>query len=284
MKNTEAEFLQCYSEYQNIPSNIYLINFYDLPFEAFVQEYNLRLYSSELWCDKNYQTLSEKELHLIQEVAENLFRKNILDKKMESLLLNLDIEYFIESNVISSEQYEALKEKKNLNPTEEEMLNDYKVYLILDDVGDIEQKVNQFLGSFRSKYNFLSHKLEMLGYYMYYSEGIQIEKIAIEPEELSFSNSGKVMSTARSKFIMINELKIIDFLKDKHPDLPDSSIHKILTDITGDNQQPVYSAFNGRTFNPGSHNNPYRDPGENRPNPVEIIRNRLRGYGINIDN
>ena len=92
--------------------------------------------------------MSEKELHLIQEVAENLFRKNILDKKMGDLLLNLDLEYFTESNVISDEEYETLLKKKKLTNSEEEELNDYRVFSILDRLENVEHKLDMNRASF----------------------------------------------------------------------------------------------------------------------------------------
>ena len=94
----------------------------------------------------------------------------------------------------------------------------------------------------------------------------------------------KKMDGGRYKFIMLNELGIIDFLQNKLENLSsETKLANILKDITGTHQQHHLNGYNNKEWNPQGHNNPYREPKEGRENPVDFVKNRLRGHGVKLE-
>jgi hypothetical protein len=87
------------------------------------------------------------------------------------------------------------------------------------------------------------------------------------------------MDSGRARYIMLNELGVVDFLKEKFDYLPSElKLAKILSDITGKTQQDCLNSHKSN-----GPKNPYREPAEGRDNPVEFVKNRLRAYGVKLD-
>lgn len=87
------------------------------------------------------------------------------------------------------------------------------------------------------------------------------------------------MNSGRARYIMLYELGVIEFLKEKLDYLPSEvRLAKILTDITGKGQQDCLNSHKS-----DGPLNPYREPAKGRANPVEFVKNRLRAYGVKLD-
>jgi hypothetical protein len=99
------------------------------------------------------------------------------------------------------------------------------------------------------------------------------------------SQPDKKMDRSRYKFIMLNELGIIDFLQNKLEYLSsETKLADILKDITSTHQQHHLNAYKHRKNRKiESNNDPYKKPAEGRENPVEFVKNRLRAYGVILD-
>lgn len=95
----------------------------------------------------------------------------------------------------------------------------------------------------------------------------------------------KKMDRSRYKFIMLNELGVIDFLQNKLEYLSsETKLADILKDITSTHQQHHLNAYKHRKNRKiESNNDPYKKPAEGRENPVEFVKNRLRAYGVKLD-
>lgn len=285
MKKIEKNLMEGFWEYNVLPPLILSKDFFDSNSKTFIVEYEAELIKYIEWersLDRiESDNIVDQEYIYIEETAKYLIRKNEINLKVRREKFQALIDTFVAKRKISKELVLSILEKENLTESDDEILTAF------DDFGskfkdDAKIKtINIEVEAFNEKMHYLSLRARGLGFNTNFSEGVQFNEIKKEQtEEFLELSSKRVMDSARAKFIMLNELGIVDFLQDKLGYLPsESKLAKILSDITGEHQQHCLNGYKNKE----SRNNPYREPKEGRENPVEIVKNRLRGYGVQLD-
>lgn len=226
------------------------------------------------------------EKKFIEAVGQYITNQNNVNKIIESEKTNEKLEKFSKLSNLPIQQIIKSYLHKNPNEDQKKIASDYLNFTTDYDLEDKNWNLrNTQILDFNSKIDFLILKSRKLSFVPSFLEGVKfnppIEEEYQDPLNLS---DEKTMRTARAKFIMLKELGVIDFLKDRLVNMPnESAIWKILSDITGMNQQHIWAGYKAWMSGSDTNNNPYREPKEGRNNPVDIVRNRLINYGVKLE-
>jgi hypothetical protein len=155
-----------------------------------------------------------------------------------------------------------------------QLIQDLEGEILFDPSEEIENRINYFKGELEG-INSMRPGLEdennefSIEKHQNMFKGIAEENWVLEDK----------MNSGRARYIMLYELGVIDFLKEKFDYLhSELSLAKILSDITGKGQQDCLNSHKS-----DGPKNPYREPAKGRANPVEFVKNRLRAYGVKLD-
>lgn len=226
----------------------------------------------------NFSTdIIEQEISFIEDVAKYLIHK----KRSNLRLRNINIEKYISDNNDLNPNLIDLYNQENRSKEDDEILTSRYIDH-LKSHGDISSYCENYINElkfFKNKIRFLKFKAEKLNYKLSISNGVETSKI----DETVTNNLPDLESeeeiTKREKFLILNELEIIDVLMEKLPSKNnDAPIVKVLRDITGHNMQYLLNSFKNRHSEPENQNNPYKKcrRGED---PVNKVRSTLMKYG-----
>ena len=226
----------------------------------------------------NFSTdIIEQEISFIEDVAKYLIHK----KRSNLRLRNINIERYISDNNDLDPKLIELYNQENRSKEDDEILTSRYIDH-LKSQGDISSYCENYIDElkfFKNKIRFLKFKAEKLNYKLSISNGVETSKI----KETETNNIPELESeeeiTKREKFLILNELEIIDLLMEKLPSKNnDAPIVKVLRDITGHNMQYLLNSFKNRDVEPENQNNPYKKC-KRGEDPVNKVRSTLMKYG-----
>ena len=129
--------------------------------------------------------------------------------------------------------------------------------------------------SFRMKINLLLVKANKIGCLIDLKEDFKVE----EPRDYTDEFDSHFDAKGSEKLVYLKETGIIDFLKEKNPDVPEYKLAKLLNIITGErNMQPGLNSM--ERFSPDKdRKNPYFSP-----KTAPKVQDQLTHWGFNIKN
>ena len=252
-------------------------SFLDGDYDQFISEYETHLISFiewerlkskiEFW---NYDIVNlEKEF--INRIAGYIYQKNqallIVDKEE---IKQIERDFLIEKNISSEILEDAIlniDKEDNITRAKERqvLIREYALFKFdREDEKTIEQEANKkIVSSYNHKIHYLKYRANLIGFKPSFEKGIKFNDF--ETDHLLELTTHSKFSKPQ-KFIILKELGIIDFLKEKYSQLSENGLGKILKDITGEtNYQDKLSGHTNQGAN---------DPYNNKKN-VETIKQHL---------
>lgn len=257
------------------PSHIFMKSFLDTDYKTFISEYESQFMNYIEWKRKHSSSAKRKndfvkfEKEFIDIIGNYLYQKNLLILKKDEEENTKIEEDFLRENNISLEVYKGLIDRVDTIKDDDKRKQIYDLQFKYFKLRMRKKNVlkgnndNQIMNSYNHKIHYLTFRANQIGFDASFEKEIIFNEII--PENVFDLTSSNKLSKPQ-KFIMLNELGIIDFLREKYNQLSENGIGKILMDITGEtNFQDKLSGHKNQ-----SANDPY-----NNKDAVAIIKQHL---------
>ena len=211
----------------------------------------------------------------------NLFCKNTEFDEIDFIITEID---FHRIYLTSVSIYKRIRYRMVGDPFLDEdtifLSGNTAIYDIISDAIKTKSKndeVDNIIASYKIHFNKIISFLEQRksGFATELKKETPINSFPENNIEIDLSNTNAVQ-----KIIYINELGIIDFLRNKQPfNTSINSLATVLTAITGENQKTLQPYLNALLSNTGAeNNNPYKTKST-----IEKVKNKLISIGFKVD-
>lgn len=213
-----------------------IIDFLQLPFKDFIAEYEYRLviYAELNRLRKTWDSGPDDSRlfpDMIQEEKEfiTFTIKSLYERNEEIKSLRYDI---------LKEEY--LKHHKSGKGTMDD--EEFRNFLDIDGHKKMNKRTNTEFNTYDVKLTFLLYKAQNLGFTVDIQEKLQFNQI----ENENIADLAYIDAKGSEKLIYLKETGIIDFLKEKYPDVSELKLAMLLSAITGEKYlQPGLNAMEG---------------------------------------